>query len=731
MRLTLWPMVLIVHLSADAAAAQLPGNPDARAAAVAGQMQPSERTVLTVGILPLPFVDPTPLPPGAIIGAGFVPGIARLHVPALKETDASLGVAWLLGSRHDGATALPSALAMGATWNPDLMRTGGAMIASEARAKGFNVMLAGGMNLMRDPRNGRTFEYLGEDPLHSGVMAGAAVTGIQSMHVISTVKHFALNGQETGRMVISSNITEAAARESDLLAFQLAIEQGQPGAVMCAYNKLNQIYSCGNDYLLNQLLKGAWGYPGWVMSDWGAVHELTDALHGLDQQSGSQLDPKVFFGETLARAAETDSAYAKRIRDMNLRILRSIFAVGVEDNQPDQPIDFAAHGKVAEAVASEGIVLLRNQDHLLPLSGNLKHLAIIGGYADSGVMSGAGSSQVQSIDGPAISVPLTNNGMYANFITQTYHRSVPLKAIQARVPDTHIEYQDGRYISEAVRAARGADVALVFATEWRSEGYDVPDLRLPDGQDELIAAVAAANPHTIVILETGGPVLMPWLASTAGVLEAWYPGARGAEALAAILFGDVNPSGKLPVTFPASLAQLPRPSLPGWDVIKPSFVDSPPPGTVVDADYNIEGSDVGYRWFARRDETPLFAFGFGLSYTTNLYANLSAAGGTDLRASFTVTNTGQLAGLETAELYLVQGPQGRRRRLLGWTKIPLQPAESKPVSINIDRRLLADFDAKTHRWHLAGGNYQLAAGASSVDLPIKVNIKLNDAVFGR
>ena len=731
MRLILWPTILMVQLSAQAAAAPSPTDPDARAAAVVAQMQPSERTILTVGILPLPFVDPTPLPPGAIIGAGFVPGIARLHVPALKETDASLGVAWLLGSRHDGATALPSALAMGATWNPELMRTGGAMIASEARAKGFNVMLAGGMNLMRDPRNGRTFEYLGEDPLHSGVMAGAAVTGIQSMHVISTVKHFALNGQETGRMVASSNITEAAARESDLLAFQMAIEQGRPGAVMCAYNKVNQVYSCGNDYLLNQLLKGAWGYPGWVMSDWGAVHELTDALHGLDQQSGSQLDPKVFFGETLAHAAETETAYAKRLRDMNLRILRSIYAVGVKDGESGQSIDFVAHGKIAEAVASEGIVLLRNQDHALPLAATLKHIAIIGGYADSGVMSGAGSSQVQGVDGPAISVPLTNNGMYANFITQTYHRSVPLKAIQARVPDASIEYQDGRYISEAVRAARGADVALVFATEWRSEGYDVPDLRLPDGQDELIAAVAAANPHTIVILETGGPVLMPWLANTAGVLEAWYPGARGAEALAAILFGDVNPSGKLPVTFPASVAQLPRPALPGWDVIKPSFVDSPPPGTVVDADYNIEGSDVGYRWFARRDERPLFPFGFGLSYTTFLYANLSAAAGTVARASFTLTNTGKIAGSETAQLYLVRSPQGKRLRLLGWTKLPLKPTETTPISISIDRRVLADYDAKAHRWHLAAGTYELAAGSSSTDLPIKVNIKLNDAVFGR
>jgi len=297
------PLLTLLALLPAAAttATQDPHDPDARAAAVVAQMRPEERTILTLGVMALPFADPAPIPPGAVIGAGFVPGIPRLEVPALKETDASLGVAWVLGSRHDGATALPSALAMGASWNTDLMRAGGAMIGGEARAKGFNVLLAGGMNLMRDPRNGRTFEYLGEDPLHTGLMSGAAVSGIQSTHVISTVKHFALNGQETGRKVVSSNISDAAARESDLLAFQIAIEQGHPGAVMCAYNKVNQVHACASEYLLNQVLKGAWGYPGWVMSDWGAVHGLTDALHGLDQQSGSQEDPAVFLGPSLAR----------------------------------------------------------------------------------------------------------------------------------------------------------------------------------------------------------------------------------------------------------------------------------------------------------------------------------------------------------------------------------------------------------------------------------------------
>ena len=729
------PVLLLTLLSAllapALAAVPPPADPDTRAAAVVAQLRPEERTILTVGVMALPFADPAPIPPDAVIGAGFVPGIPRLHVPPLKETDASLGVAWVLGSRHDGATALPSGLAAGATWNTELMRAGGAMIGGEARAKGFNVLLAGGMNLMRDPRNGRTFEYLGEDPLHSGLMAGAAVRGIQSTHVISTVKHYALNGQETGRKVASSNLSDAAARESDLLAFQIAIEQGHPGAVMCAYNKVNQAHACGSDYLLNQVLKGAWGYPGWVMSDWGAVHGLTDALHGLDQQSGSQLDPAVFLGETLAKAAAQDPAYARRLRDMNQRILRSIYAVGADSAEPAAPIDAEADARVAQAMANEGIVLLRNRNHALPLSGQLKRIAVIGGYADSGVISGAGSSQVQSADGPALSVPLTNNGAYANFITQAYHRSVPLKAIEARLPGAKIDYRDGRYLSEAARTARAAEVALVFVTEWRSEGFDVPDLQLPDGQETLIAAVAAANPRTIVILETGGPVLMPWLEQTDAVLEAWYPGARGAEALTAILFGDVNPSGKLPVTFPARLEQLPRPALPGAEVIKPTYTDEPPPGTVLDVDYSIEGSDVGYRWFARRGERPLFPFGFGLSYTAFDYATLTATAGQAPTARFMVTDTGAVAGLETAQLYLLAAPQGERRRLLGWVKLPLRPGESKPAEITIDRRLLADFDSKAQRWHLAAGHYTLAAGPSSADLPLRVDLQLKAADFGR
>lgn len=724
--LTLMPVALKVTALAS------PNDPDARAAAMVAQLRPEERTILTLGFMTIPFGEPRPLPPGALISAGFIAGIPRLNIPALKETDAGLGVTWVMGSRGDGAIALPSGLAMASTWNTGLMQAAGAMIGGEARAKGFNVVLAGSMNLLRDPRGGRSFEYLGEDPLLSGLMTGAAVSGIQSRHVISTVKHFAFNNQETGRTIANATITDAAARESDLLAFQIAIEQGRPGAVMCALNKVNDVYACSSDYLLNQVLKRDWGYPGWVMSDWGAVHGLSDALHGLDQQSGAQFDAEVYFDRPLAQAALHDAAYAQRLADMNQRILRSMFAVGIEDTAaPGAVIDFQADAAIAETVASEGIVLLRNRGHALPLSVQTKSIAVIGGYADSGVLSGCGSSNVHSADGPAISLPLSNVGPFAAFVAQTFHRSVPLAALRSRLPGAVISYRNGRYLSEAARIARSAEVALVFATEWRCEGFDVPDLNLPDRQDALIAAVAAANPDTIVVLETGGPVLMPWLEQTAGVVEAWYPGARGAEALTAILFGDVNPSGKLPVTFPASLIQLPRPVLPGSDRITPGFALDAPPGTVLDVDYNIEGSDVGYRWFARRGERPLFPFGFGLSYTSYGYRDLKARGGPSVTASFTVTNQGGVAGQETAQLYLLAAPQGERRRLLGWAKLALRPAESQVAAITIDRRILADYDTKAHRWHLAAGEYTLAAGSSSSQLPLTVTLKLAAADFGK
>jgi beta-glucosidase len=684
-------------------------------------MTATEKTVLTHGIMPLP-VGPTPttFPAEAIPAAGYVPGIPRLGIPALFETDASLGVAYAFGLRGDWATALPSGLAIASSWNPELAFEGGRMIGSEARAKGFNVMLAGGVNLARDPRNGRNFEYLGEDPLLAGTLAGHSIRGVQSNHVIATIKHFALNGQETGRRFVDVKITEAAARESDLLAFQIGIEIGQPGSVMCAYNRVRGRQACNSDWLLNQVLKRDWGYPGFVMSDWGAVSGFSAALSGLDQQSGQQLDPQVYFGAPLAAAAAADPAYARRLDDMNRRILASIYAVGLDRFPAARggSIDFPAHARIAEEVARQGIVLLRNPRGVLPLSRELRRIAVIGGYADAGVLSGGGSSQVHGPGGPAVQVPLGGNPL--PFLAQGYHRSVPLAAIRAAAPGADVRFRDGRYVSEAVTQAKLADVAIVFANQWSGEGLDQPDLTLPQGQDALIDAVAAANPNTIVVLQTGGPVLMPWLERTAGVIEAWYPGVRGATAIAAVLFGDANPSGRLPLTFPQSVDQLPRPAVDGFDVLEPDFQGgAPTPGATLAADYDIEGSDLGYRWNARQGHRALFPFGYGLSYTRFETSGLVADG---LRVRYTVRNTGDRAGATVTQLYLVTRNGERRQRLVGFRRVELAPGESREVTLDLDRRLLADW--QSGRWVLAGGEYGLALGENAEALGDVVTTRL-------
>ena len=691
-----------------------PQNPEARAAATEAAMTDAERTVLTQGVMAVPFGGPVKLPDDAVLGAGYVSGIPRLSIPSLRETDASLGVSYVFGLRKDGATALPSGMAQGATWNPELIRKGGAMIGSEAKAKGFNALLAGGMNLIREPRNGRTFEYLGEDPLHAGIMAGAAVAGIQSNGIISTIKHFALNNQETARNFIDVKISEAAARESDLLAFQIGIERGQPGSVMCSYNQINGHYACDNDWLLNTVLKKDWGYKGFVMSDWGAVPGLSSAVNGLDQQSGSQLDKAVFFGKPLAEAAAKDPIYKARLADMNRRVLYAIYASGADKPAPKSAIDFKANGDVAEAVAKEGIVLLRNRGNALPLAASAKSIAVIGGFADSGVMSGAGSSQVQGEGGPAITVPLGGEGPFAAFLSQQYHRSSPLKAMKARAPGTKFTYRDGRYLTDAVEAAKRADVAIVFATQWMTEGLDQPDLNLPNGQDALIATVAAANPNTIVVLETGGPVLMPWLNDTAAVIEAWYPGARGGEAITAVIYGDVNPSGRLPLTFPASVAQLPFPVLPGSDTLEPDFQGRAKPGETLSVDYDKDGSDVGYRWYARTGAKPLFPFGYGLSYTNFEHSALKISTGKSITASFTVKNSGTLAGADVPQLYLVSAAGKAVRRLAAFEKVSLAPGTSKKLTVSIDPRILAKWESG--KWQIAAGSYGFALGSSAESL---------------
>ena len=652
--------------------------------------------------------------PGALGSAGYVPALTRLGWPAMQESDAGLGVAKPLSV---GATALPSALATTASFDPRIAHEGGAMIGSEAHKMGFNVLLAGGIDLQRDPRDGRNFEYAGEDPLLAGTMVAAAVRGIQSQHVLSTVKHYAINDLETARTTMSADIDPAAARESDLLAFEIAIAEGKPGAVMCSYNRVNGVYACENEWLLDKVLKHDWGFPGFVMSDWGAVHSAAKAaLAGLDQESaGETFDAQVYFDKPL-RAALADGSFPQaRLDDMVRRILRSMIAVGALDYpthatpQHHQPIDYAADRAVAQHAEEAGAVLLRNADGLLPLSGSLKSVAVIGAHADRGVVTGGGSSLVQSPQGNPVP-GLEPTGWPG---PRVYQPDAPLAAIARLLPHAQVRYASGEDIAAAAKLAAQAQVAVVFVQQWSAESFDLPTLALPGNQDALVAAVAKANPHTVVVLENDGPVDMPWLDSVGAVLEAWYPGAGGGEAIARLLCGQVAPAGRLPFTWPRSDAQLPRPSIPGAGLPAIGLAIHGQPQQNVD--YRIEGADVGYRWFQKQHLTPLFPFGYGLTYTSFVYSKpVASVVHGRARISFEVRNTGTRAGTDVPQLYAALA--GHTRRLAGWRRVTLAPGASTRVSIEADPRVLLDFDVPSQTWWRAAGPVALALGHDATDL---------------
>lgn len=644
----------------------------------------------------------TPPPAGAISSAGYVPPIARLRWPALQESDGPIGVAnmkgWIRGI-DDQATNFPSSIAWAASFDATLARRVGEAIGQEAHSKGFNVMLAGGVNISRDPRGGRNFEYAGEDPLLAGRIAGATIAGIQSRNVVSTVKHYALNDQESGRGVLDARISEAGARESDLLAFEIALAEGRPGSVMCSYNRVNGDHACENDWLLNKVLKGDWGFRGWVMSDWGGVHDMRKAVAaGLDQQSPQGKD----LFASLPDAVKSGEVPRERIRDMAFRIIRSMIAVGAIDipARSGGPIDREAHLAVAQAQAEAGAVLLKNEA-VLPLEG-VRRVAVIGGFADIGVLVGGGGSMVNPYGGI---VNEENRIGMASLGKWAFVPSSPLAALKAQRPDLDISFDDGTDPARAAAVAAKAEVAIVFALKQETENFDSADLSLPRGQDALIAAVAAANSRTAVVLETGNPVAMPWLGSVGAVLQAWYPGQRGGEAIAAILSGKVSPSGRLPITFPQAVKQLPRPKLDGYDPKATLFSAPPAPFPV---DYH-EGSDVGYRWFERTRAEPLFPFGFGLTYTRFEHSDLKVKGGKHLQVSFIVTNVGKREGTDVPQLYVA--PPGRTHRLAGWERITLKAGESRRVTLKADPRILASWDATG--WRRAGGTYDVRVATSA------------------
>ena len=489
-------------------------------------------------------------------------------------------------------------------------------------------------------------------------------------------------------------------------------------SVMCSYNLLNGIYGCENSYLLTTVLKTDWSFPGFVMSDWDATHSTVNAAQaGLDQEQPEN----IYFGSSLQQAVTNNQVPQSRLDDMVHRILRAMFAVGIFDHPAAvQPIDAAADAAIAQEAEEQGAVLLKNSG-VLPLDKTaIPSIAVIGSHADVAVLSGGGSAQVQPVGGPALTEGFPCPPCWSQVV---WDPSSPLNAIQAKVPFATVKFNDGTSASSAAALAASSNVAIVFVSQWESEGMDTPSLNFTDvihatpiDQDALVSAVAAANPRTIVVMENGGAKILPWLANVSAVLEAWYPGQRGGEAIANILFGDVNPSGKLPITFPARTSDMPRPS-----------IATPPNATTpFNVDYTVDGAAVGYKWYDSKGLTPLFPFGYGLSYTTfsitspQVTADLST-NNLGFQVSFTLQNTGTRTGAEVAQVYLGSpASTGEPKRLVGWQKVSLAAGQQQGVAISVSAadssHPLGYWDVNAHAWHAASGAYTVYLGDSSRNL---------------
>jgi len=707
---------------------------DRRAADIVGAMTLAEKLILVRGFS---GTSPRQLPKELFFGqqaepevdaklkgtSGFVPGIPRLGVPDLHETDGSLGIAngfaGFATRPGDEATALPAGPLMASTWDEALLREAGALLGREARSKGFNVVLGPAFNLARDPRNGRNFEYFGEDPLVAGMLSAAMVEGIQSQQVIAVPKHLIMYDQSHAAEVMDATIGERAMRESDLLPFEIVVKRSNPGAIMCSYNIVNGAHACESAFLLTRVLRKDWGWKGFVMSDWGAVHStIPSVMAGLDQDSAHSFDKGGdYFGKPLADAVARGEVPEARINEMALRIVGAMARSGLLDNAPAVSTDRAAHAAIVRRVAEGGIVLLKNERGVLPLAASARKIAVIGGHADAGVLTGGGSSQVIPYGGSVV----VGSGVITR---QIYVPSSPLRALQAALPNATVSYDPGTDPVAAARAARGADVVIIFAARHASEGMDQAAIGLSDDLNGVIGAVAKANPRTVVVLETDNPVTMPWLGDVAAVLQAWYPGQAGGEAIASILSGQVNPSGKTVQTFYADARQLPRPVMPRTPSVDTGFGGPPPKPFAVD--YDIEGAAVGYRWLDRTGEKPLFPFGYGLSYTRYDYSGLKLSNGgpAPVSASITLRNSGKRKGSEVAQMYLVEGPNGLGKRLVGWAKVALEPGQAQRVRIDADPLLLSQWDDAKGEWMIPNGDYTIAVGPSSARLDLRARIRI-------
>lgn len=638
-------------------------------------------------------------------------GVERLGIPSIMVTDGPHGLRKQDGSAdHLGltssvpATCFPSAVGLASSWDTDLARQVGVALGEECQAEEVGVLLGPGVNIKRSPIGGRNFEYFSEDPLLSTRMATGHIQGVQSQGVGTSLKHFAVNNQEERRMSIDAVVDERTLREIYLASFEGSVKDGQPWTVMCSYNKVNGTYAGENEWLLTDILKEEWGHEGLVVSDWGAVNERADALSaGLELEmpaSGGIGERKVI------QAVESGKLSLEKLDRAVERLLTLIFKAA-DQQRKGAAYNKEEHHQLARKVASECMVLLKNEDQLLPLKREGK-LALIGAFARKPRFQGGGSSHI--------------NPTQVDDIVEEMTRIAGTETEISYAPGYHIEADDvdDRLMTEAVQAAKAADTAVVFVglpDRYESEGYDRSHLRLPDNHIRLIEEVAKVQSRIVVVLSNGSPVEMPWLPQVKAVLEAYLGGQAVGGAIADLLYGEVNPSGKLAETFPAQLSH------------NPSFLNFPGEGDRVE--YK-EGIFVGYRYYDKKQIEPLFPFGYGLSYTTFEYTDLTVdrtelTDQDEVEVRVKVTNTGDRAGKEVVQLYIsdVESTVIRPvKELKAFAKVELEPGASEVVRFTLNKRSFAYYNVDMKDWHVETGEFDILVGSSSKDIHLIKRVKV-------
>lgn len=662
-------------------------------------------------------------------------GVPRLNIPDLKSDDGPLGIredvlpGW--GSANlttDSATFFPNGSALAATWNPDLLYRFGHDMGEEARARDKHIILAPAFNITRAPLNGRTYEYYSEDPFLNSKLAVQAVKGIQSQHVAACVKHYAVNNQEVERGRVNVVIDERALREIYLPAFKASITEGNAWTIMSAYNKIRGEYCSENNYLLNIILKNEWKFKGFVMSDWGGTHSTVDAANkGLDVEMGSgEKYNQYFFADKLLDSVKAGKVSMKTIDDKVRRVLWVMYQTSLSGDQSKGSINTPAHSKTAYDIASESIVLLKNDKHMLPLNvSKIKSIAVIGDNATrtfhlggfgAGVKARYEITPLQGLQN-RLGNKVTIN--YAKGYSGDYH---PRGGINI---NTETKPADPAMVQDAVDAAKKSDIAILFIggnRDYESESRDRKDLSLPFGEQSLVDAVTAANPNTIVVVVGGAPYDIGEIKkNNHTIVWSWYNGSENGNALADVLLGKVNPSGKLPFTFPASLNESPAHS-DGEEVY---------PGKEHEVVYK-EGILVGYRWFDTKKIEPLYPFGYGLSYTSfkysGIHTNKKAYGPNEtIRVSVDVQNIGNYEGKETIQLYVTK-PDSKvdraEKELKAFKKILIGKGQTAMINMVVPVKDLAYFDVNTMKWIVEPGDYKILAGTSSKDIRQAVTVTI-------